>query len=75
MMTVCRELLLQGWMKPGREDSAPNVALISKRFNEVRRSMTGFVLKVVHLWLFLDVSISDYRNSFAAINQWPSSMH
>jgi hypothetical protein len=32
-----RELLLQGWMKPGREDLAPNVALVSKRFNEVKK--------------------------------------
>jgi hypothetical protein len=31
-----RELLLQGWMKPGRDDLAPNVALVSKRFNEVK---------------------------------------
>ncbi len=32
-----RELLLQGWMKPGRDDLAPNVALVSKRFNEVKK--------------------------------------
>ena len=30
-----RELILQGWMKPGRDDLAPNVALVSRRFNEV----------------------------------------
>ncbi|CAF0931200.1 unnamed protein product [Adineta steineri] len=29
------ELILQGWMKPGRDDLAPNVAGISRRFNEV----------------------------------------
>ena len=32
-----RELLLQGWMKPGRDDLAPNVALVSRRFNEVHQ--------------------------------------
>ncbi len=34
-----RELLLQGWMKPGRDDLAPNVALVSKRFNEARKKI------------------------------------
>jgi len=32
---LIRELLLQGWMKPDRDDLAPNVALVSRRFNEV----------------------------------------
>ena len=33
---------MQGWMKPGREDLAPNVALISSRFNEVQRAENEF---------------------------------
>jgi hypothetical protein len=32
-----RELILQGWMKPGRDDLAPNVAFVSRRFNEVSK--------------------------------------
>lgn len=43
-----RELLLQGWMKPGRDDLAPNVALVSKRFNEVK----DILLKVIRIQLF-----------------------
>ena len=33
-----RELLLQGWNKLNRDDLAPNVALVSRRFNEVDKS-------------------------------------
>ncbi|CAF3422701.1 unnamed protein product [Rotaria sp. Silwood1] len=39
-----RELLLQGWMKPGRDDLAPNVALISRRFNEMCRLVITEIL-------------------------------
>lgn len=35
IIVLDRELLLQGWMKPDRDDLAPNVALVSRRFNEV----------------------------------------
>ncbi|CAF3695070.1 unnamed protein product [Rotaria socialis] len=38
------ELLLQGWMKPGRDDLAPNVALISRRFNEMCRLVITEIL-------------------------------
>ncbi|CAF3690493.1 unnamed protein product [Adineta steineri] len=38
------ELLLLGWMKPGREDLAPNVALVSKRFNEMCRLVITEIL-------------------------------
>jgi hypothetical protein len=34
---LIRELLLQGWMKPDRDDLAPNVAMVSRRFNAVNR--------------------------------------
>ena len=32
---VFRELLGQSWMKDNKEAKAPNVLLVSKRFNEV----------------------------------------
>ncbi|CAF3276365.1 unnamed protein product, partial [Rotaria sp. Silwood2] len=38
------ELLLQGWMKPGRDDLAPNVALVSRRFNEMCRLVITEIL-------------------------------
>ncbi|CAF3248330.1 unnamed protein product, partial [Rotaria socialis] len=38
------ELLLQGWMKPDRDDLAPNVALISRRFNEMCRLVITEIL-------------------------------
>ncbi|CAF0902526.1 unnamed protein product [Adineta ricciae] len=38
------ELLLLGWMKPGRDDLAPNVALVSKRFNEMCRLVITEIL-------------------------------
>ncbi|CAF0748514.1 unnamed protein product [Rotaria sordida] len=38
------ELLLQGWMKAGRDDLAPNVALISRRFNEMCRLVITEIL-------------------------------
>jgi len=38
-LSLSRELLLQGWMKPGRDDLAPNVALVSRRFNEVEKTI------------------------------------
>ena len=37
LILLIRELLLQGWMKPDRDDLAPNVALVSRRFNAVSR--------------------------------------
>jgi hypothetical protein len=56
-----RELLLQGWMKPGRDDLAPNVALVSKRFNEVpKKNLIKVFFLLIHF--FLDVSTCDYRN-------------
>ncbi|CAF1144001.1 unnamed protein product [Rotaria sp. Silwood1] len=39
------ELLLQGWMKPGRDDLAPNVALVSRRFNEMCRLVITEILE------------------------------
>ncbi|CAF4158295.1 unnamed protein product, partial [Rotaria magnacalcarata] len=38
------ELLLQGWMKPDRDDLAPNVALVSRRFNEMCRLVITEIL-------------------------------
>ncbi|CAF0918598.1 unnamed protein product [Adineta steineri] len=38
------ELILQGWMKPGRDDLAPNVAGISRRFNEMCRLVITEIL-------------------------------
>ncbi|CAF1324688.1 unnamed protein product [Rotaria sordida] len=40
------ELLLQGWMKPGRDDLAPNVALVSRRFNEMCRLVITEILLI-----------------------------
>lgn len=68
-----RELLLQGWMKPGRDDLAPNVALVSKRFNEVEDLLRRIV--GIQSCCFVDVSTSHYRNSDTANGQWSNSMY
>ena len=38
---VFRELLGQSWMKDNKEAKAPNVLLVSKRFNEVCEDFPG----------------------------------
>jgi len=72
IVILSRELLLQGWMKPDREDLAPNVALVSKRFNEVENEK---VQLRICLRLSVDVPIGNHRNSQTTDCQWSCSMH
>ena len=59
-----RELLLQGWMKPGRDDLAPNVALVSRRFNEVKIFFCTLriLLRDHHKRMEISFFILDYVN-------------
>jgi hypothetical protein len=50
---LIRELLLQGWMKPDRDDLAPNVALVSRRFNEVNSIFRNKQKKLFSLFSFV----------------------
>jgi hypothetical protein len=50
---LIRELLLQGWMKPDRDDLAPNVALVSRRFNEVNSIFRNKQKKLFSLFFFV----------------------
>jgi hypothetical protein len=47
-------------MKTGRDDLAPNVALVSSRFNEVTKELNISIDLFIHF--FSDVSTGYYRN-------------
>lgn len=74
VLVLFRELLLQGWMKPGRDDLAPNVALISKRFNEVNNIFFGN-FQINYVFFEIDVSSCYNRNFITTNNKRSCSMY
>jgi hypothetical protein len=60
-------------MKPGPDDLAPNVALVSRRFNEVNQAK--FFEKRNSFSSSLDVSSCYNRNPISINCEWSCSMH